>query len=207
MNNDKKIKMLGAIVGIIMFIVLIAGATYAWVTWQSDNTRLSGNTGCFPDINYVNGNTLSSNNVLLFDESLIINNNKIIIKNGMTYLNVTASVDSNCTLPVQLRIDFNVSELNKNFIDGNSTGAFSYILAKYDGTVADLSEFVGKSLDIIESGIVYNKGDYSVLGDRLTTDTSSYLLIFYINGDNAFDDVAYSNFSVSIKGSVQSMDR
>ena len=144
MNNDKKIKMLGAIVGIIMFIVLIAGATYAWVTWQSDNTRLSGNTGCFPDINYVNGNTLSSNNVLLFDESLIINNNKILIKNGMTYLNVTASVDSNCTLPVQLRIDFNVSELNKNFIDGNSTGAFSYILAKYDGTVADLSEFVGK---------------------------------------------------------------
>ena len=38
----KKAKLVGTIFGVILFIALIAGFTYAWVSWQSDNINISG---------------------------------------------------------------------------------------------------------------------------------------------------------------------
>ncbi len=47
----KKAKLIGAIFGIILFIGLIAGFTYAWVSWQSSNIKIEGTAECF-DIDY-----------------------------------------------------------------------------------------------------------------------------------------------------------
>ena len=41
----KKAKLVGTIFGVILFIALIAGFTYAWVSWQSDNINISGKIG------------------------------------------------------------------------------------------------------------------------------------------------------------------
>lgn len=54
----EKHKVIGTIVGVLAFIALIAGLTYAWFTWVSGNTILGGTTECFT-INYVNGQNIS----------------------------------------------------------------------------------------------------------------------------------------------------
>ena len=47
----KKAKLIGSIIGVFLFIALIAGFTYAWVTWQSSNINIAGKSDCF-DIDY-----------------------------------------------------------------------------------------------------------------------------------------------------------
>ncbi len=44
MNNKK---VWGTILGVAAFIALVAGVTYAWFTWSSNNTIINGTTGCF----------------------------------------------------------------------------------------------------------------------------------------------------------------
>lgn len=203
MNIDKKIKLIGVILGVVLFIVLIAGASYAWFSWLSGNTVLSGKSGCFPDINYTNGTSLNRDNILLFDEDVVISDNKILVKNGMALLGITAGINDECSTPVKLDIELNVTALNNNFISGDSVGAFKYVLAKYDpSTYSSVNELVGQSLEILQHNSITSTGkmsfDNSV--ETLTTDTSGYVLIFYIDGDNAFNGVDNSTFKVSIIG-------
>ena len=208
MNNGKKVKLIGAIVGILLFVVCIAGVTYAWITWSSDNTRLSGKSGCFPDINYTKGDTLSADNVLLFDEDSIINNNTFLMKSGMTYLDVTASVNGGCNTRVALELEVNVTELSSAFVSGDSVGAFKYALLSYDpSTITDLSELVGKSLEIIDNNSITNNGIVKVAGNRLTTETKGYLLVFYVDGDLAFNDAQHSTFSATITGKAVQIEK
>lgn len=47
--NNKKI--FGMVIGVIAFIALIAGATFAWLTWSSTPTTIGGTTSTF-SINY-----------------------------------------------------------------------------------------------------------------------------------------------------------
>ncbi len=54
----EKHKLIGTVIGVLAFIALIAGLTYAWFTWTSGNTILGGTTECFT-INYVNGQNIS----------------------------------------------------------------------------------------------------------------------------------------------------
>ena len=54
----EKHKIIGTIVGVLAFIALVAGLTYAWLAWTSGNTILGGTTECFT-INYVNGQNIS----------------------------------------------------------------------------------------------------------------------------------------------------
>ena len=54
----EKHKVIGTIIGVLAFIALVAGITYAWFTWTSGNTILGGTTECFT-INYVNGQNIS----------------------------------------------------------------------------------------------------------------------------------------------------
>ena len=71
-------KIIGAIIGIIFFIALISGFTYAWFTWISPTINVSGNTTCF-DINYVEGNIVTDD-LLLIDANKLITGDQITIK-------------------------------------------------------------------------------------------------------------------------------
>ena len=51
-------KILGTIVGVLAFIALVAGLTYAWFTWVSGNTIIAGTSDCF-NITYANGQAIS----------------------------------------------------------------------------------------------------------------------------------------------------
>ena len=54
----EKHKIVGTVIGVLAFIALVAGLTYAWFTWTSGNTIINGTTECFT-INYVNGQNIS----------------------------------------------------------------------------------------------------------------------------------------------------
>ena len=40
MKENKKIKIIGTIIGIVLFVILIAGFTFAWFTWESSRISM-----------------------------------------------------------------------------------------------------------------------------------------------------------------------
>lgn len=202
MNSSKKVKLVGTILGILMFILLTTGITYAWFTWQSNKITISGTSECFI-INYTKGKTLSNESAILFDESTIITNNQITVKEGMALTDVTASIDSNCDVLGNLTLNLTVSNLNSAFTDsGNSTGAFKYVLASYDPSSYDditASALSGVVFDIIKTDSITSTDTITLVSEQLSTTKKGYLLIFYVDGDLANDDAQNSTFSATIE--------
>ena len=194
MKENKKVKIIGTIIGIILFAILIAGLTYAWFTWESSRINISGNTACF-DINYTEGN-LVTDDMLLVDANKLISNNKITIKKGMAVTNLTASKDSKCSkvkakLTIQLIADSIPSIYNAS---GSCSGALNYVVASYDAS--SINEVSSKALenmtfDILDTDTISSSGIRTVYEKELDDDgtSQSYLIIFYIDGNKANDDI------------------
>lgn len=205
MKEIKKAKIIGTIVGIILFVILIAGFTYAWFTWQSNKINISGNTACF-NINYTEGN-LVTDDMLLVDANELISNNKITIKKGMAVTNLTASKDPKCTklkakLSIQLAAETVPSIYNTS---GSCFGALNYVIASYDSSA--ISEINSKSLenmtfDIIDTNTILSSGTKTVYEKELADDGTSqnYLIIFYIDGNKANNDI--DNQKIVIKANA-----
>ena len=211
---DKKIKTYGLVLGIVLFVLLIAGFTYAALNWRSSNIVISGNTECL-DIESTKGSDITGEELLLLDESSIISDNKITIKEGMVVTNVTAKIKSGCTIGAYMTLNLNVTSLNSAFTSsGNSTGALKYVVATYDPTTyptVNASTLKDKSFDmdlnagIINTGSITSTGTIKIREKQLSTsETVSYLIIFYINGDLANNDAAGTgnNFTTSITAEV-----
>ena len=184
--NNKKVKTYGIVLGVVLFLILAIGITYAVLAWKSSNISITGNIECL-DINYVKGNNISDE-ILLFDESKIINNNNITIKNGMGLTNVTAGIKSNCTIDGYITINLNVSSLNSTFTSsGASNGALKYVLASYDPstyTTVNTTTLNNISFNILEKGSITQTGMIKIHEGQLSnTKTKGYLLILYIDGD------------------------
>lgn len=202
MDTNRKVKVIGTIVGVILFILLIAGISYAWFTWKSGNVTISGTTECFT-INYTNGQTLTNASAILFDESKIISDDKITIKNGMAITDVTVYIDSSCDIPANIEITLDVTELNYAYITGDSIGAFKYALASYDpATYSDIttSALNGIEFDIIKNESITDLGEITLVDEALSTTETGYLLIFYVDGDLAMNDAQHSTFTATITG-------
>ena len=211
---DKKIKTYGLVLGIVLFVLLIAGFTYAALTWRSSNIVISGNTECL-DIESTKGSDITGEELLLLDESSIISDNKITIKEGMVVTNVTAKIKSGCTIDAYMTLNLNVTSLNSAFTSsGNSTGALKYVVATYDPTTyptVNASTLKDKSFDIDKTGsllstdAIVSTGTIKLKEKQLSTsETISYLIIFYIDGNLANNDAAgtSNNFTTSITAEV-----
>jgi len=205
MDSNKKIKLVGTIVGILLFIVLIAGVTYAAFLWRSENTDISGESECFT-INYVPGPSINNADVILFDENAIINNNSITIKSGMAVTGLSVGINSGCTIPGKITISLTPTTLNPAFTSsGNSTGAFKYVIANYDPSVysdISVSSLQGNTFSIVNSGSVTSTSQINLIEADLANTAAGYLIIFYVDGDLAFNDAQDSTFSGNIKGVV-----
>ena len=205
---DKKIKTYGIILGVILFVLLIAGFTYANLTWNSKSIVISGKSNCL-EVESVKGSNITGGNLLLQDETSIINNNQITIKNGMVITNVTAKIKSTCSISGYMTLNLNVTNLSSAFTSsGNSTGALKYVIASYDpSTYSTISTTTlnGKSFDIIDTGSITSTGTIKLRDLDLlsTTETKAYLVIFYIDGDMANND-AGSN-STNFKSSLEAI--
>lgn len=202
MNTNSKIKLLGAIIGILLFIAAIAGITYAWITWESVGVGVSGNTSCFY-IDYKAGKKLSSKDIYLFDKSTIIKSNKILITDGMEILDVSASLDESCNITANFALELNITSVSSAYTTGNSKGALKYVLASYNPTVyTNISDLKGQSLSIIESASVTSTGKVTFDPVTLTSTPKGYLVIFYVDGDLAQNDAGEATFTATLKGIV-----
>ena len=205
---DKKIKTYGIILGVILFVLLIAGFTYANLTWNSKSIVISGKSNCL-EVESVKGSDITGGNLLLQDESSIISNNQITIKNGMVITNVTAKIKSTCSLEGYMTLNLNVTNLSSAFTsNGNSTGALKYVLASYNpNTYSTVSTTAlnGKSFDIIDTGSITSTGTIKLRDLDLlsTTKTKAYLVILYIDGELANND-AISN-STNFKSNLEAI--
>ena len=204
---DKKIKTYGIILGVILFVLLIAGFTYANLAWNSKSIVISGKSNCL-EVESVKGSNITGGNLLLQDETSIISNNQITIKNGMVITNVTAKIKSTCSISGYMTLNLNVTNLSSAFTSsGNSTGALKYVIASYDpSTYSTVSTTAlnGKSFDIIDTGSITSTGTIKLKEENLSkTETKAYLVIFYIDGDMANND-AGSN-STNFKSNLEAI--
>ena len=204
---DKKIKTYGIILGVILFVLLIAGFTYANLTWNSKSIVISGKSNCL-EVESVKGSDITGGNLLLQDESLILNNNQITIKNGMIITNVTAKIKSTCSLEGYVILNLNVTNLSSVFTsNGNNTGALKYVLASYNpSTYSTVSTTAlnGKTFDIVNTGSITSTGIIKLREEYLSkTQTKAYLIIFYIDGNLASND-AGSN-STNFKSNLEAI--
>ena len=204
---DKKIKTYGIILGVILFVLLIAGFTYANLAWNSKSIVISGKSNCL-EVESVKGSNITGGNLLLQDETSIINNNQITIKNGMVITNVTAKIKSTCSISGYMTLNLNVTNLSSAFTSsGNSTGALKYVIASYDpSTYSTVSTTAlnGKTFDIVATGSITSTGTIKLKEENLSkTETKAYLVIFYIDGDMANND-AGSN-STNFKSNLEAI--
>ena len=205
---DKKIKTYGIILGVILFVLLIAGFTYANLAWNSKSIVISGKNNCL-EVESVKGSNITGGNLLLQDESSIISNNQITIKNGMVITNVTAKIKSTCSISGYMTLNLNVTNLSSAFTSsGNSTGALKYVFASYDPSTystISISALNDKSFNIIDNGNITSTGTIKLREEKLSNDTTrAYLIIFYVDGDLANNDAGSnsSNFKASLEASV-----
>ena len=205
--ENKKIKIYGVVLGIILFILLISGLTYAILSWRSSNITITGTSECL-EVESVKGSNITGSDLLLLDSG-VVNNNQITIRAGMVVTNITAKLKSSCTLDGYLTINLKTTTLNSGFTSsGNSTGALKYVLASYDPstyTTISTSALNGKTFDIIKIGSITSTGTLKIKEAQLSKDTTlAYLVIFYIDGDKANNDVGSNstNFKTSIEATV-----
>ena len=205
--ENKKIKIYGVVLGIILFILLISGLTYAILSWRSSNITITGTSECL-EVESVKGSNITGSDLLLLDSG-VVNNNQITIRAGMVVTNITAKLKSSCTLDGYLTINLKTTTLNSGFTSsGNSTGALKYVLTSYDPstyTTINTSALNGKTFDILTTGSITSTGTLKIKEAQLSKDTTlAYLVIFYIDGDKANNDIGSNstNFKTSIEGSV-----
>ena len=206
--ENKKVKIYGIVLGVVLFILLVSGLTYAILSWRSSNITIAGNSECL-EVDSVKGSDITGSDLLLLDENQIINDNQITITTGMVITNITAKLKSSCTLDGYLTINLKTTALNSGFTSsGNSTGALKYVLVSYDPstyTTVSTSALNGKSFDIVTTGSITSAGTLKIKETQLSKDTTlAYLVIFYIDGDKANNDIGSNstNFKTSIEATV-----
>ena len=189
----------------LLFVLAITGITYAAFTWRSSDVSISGNTECFT-INYNPGPTVVDADVLLFDESKIISNNTITIKNGMALTSLAAGIDSDCNINGKLTVTMAINTLNDAYTDnGECTGAFKYVLASYDPATYNtisVNDLKDKTFDIVETGSITSTSSITLIDENMSNELKGYLIIFYVDGDLAQNDASDSTFSATITGVV-----
>lgn len=206
--ENKKVKIYGIALGVVLFILLVSGLTYAILSWRSSNITIAGNSECL-EVDSVKGSDITGSDLLLLDESEIINNNRITITSGMVVTNITAKLKSSCTIDGYLTINLKTTTLNSGFTSsGNSTGALKYVLASYNPsiyTTVSTSALSDKTFDIIETGSITSTGTLKIKEVQLFKyATLGYIVIFYIDGEKANNDVGSNStsFKTSIEASI-----
>lgn len=206
--NNKKVKTYGLVLGVTLFVLLVAGFTYAALTWRSNNITINGSTECL-DIDYTKGQDITGGNLLLLDKSKIISNNKITITNGMVLSNLTAKIKSSCTIDGYLTLNLKVTSLNSAFTSsGNSTGGLNYALVSYDPetySTVDVTTLNGKNFDIIGTGAITSTSTIKLKDVQLSKNsTVAYIVIFYLDGDLTNNDAVNttSNFKATLEGTI-----
>lgn len=192
MTKIPKEKIWGTIVGIIAFIALVAGLTYAWFAWASSNTTISVSSKCFT-INYTNGTNIGSGSGS--PTSLAMSTDYT----GGLYTDVKLAISSSCSIEGTGTIKLTTS----SFKYSNGTSAVSLISGgttlKY--ALATVTNNVPTLISSC-SGSITSVGENDLCTFDLTSSTSAsnaqtYRVYVWVDGNNAgsaFAGVTYSGY-------------
>ena len=162
----EKHKLLGTIIGVLAFIALVAGLTYAWFTWTSGNTILNGTTDCFT-INYVNGQAISGEIVPSVDYT------------GGKTTTVQIGIDPSCTIGGTGTIKLTTEESTTVSLEN---GAVKY--AVYNGASEVSSGTVTSgTIDLATVNLTTSQVTYTV-----------YIWVDGAVTDNSYVGTAYSGY-------------
>ncbi len=168
MNNKKKL--IGTILGVVAFVALVAGVTYAWFTWASENTTINGQSGCF-NIVYDKGTDISGTLT------------PSINYEGGVNTTVKINISNACNITGEATISLNTNDETTIPL---TQGALKY--AVYQGA------------DEISTGTISQKGNIDLATVTLTraaTATTEYTVYVWIDGslsDNSFVGTSYSGY-------------
>ena len=177
MKRERKRKILGAMIGIIAFIAVIAGATYAWLTWRSNNTIINGTTGCFT-IDYTKGaditGTLKLKNLQL--SSVSVGSAFTYDSATMASTTVQMGVNSACSIQGTGTITLNTTSIDADLVTGDSIGALNYVVVNTSDTVLAKGTVTATA----------NNSQVLYTGFNLSMGTkTSYKVILWIDGNKA----------------------
>lgn len=175
-----KSKIIGVVIGVVVFIFMIIGLTYAWFTWQSSNTNVTGTSNCF-NIDYGISQEIGSSSTsyqMKLGESYT----------DGEYASVTLSIDSKCA---------GVTATGKLYLNTNTAGTSTEILSgalKY--TVIEKNETASAE---VATGTITST-DKLLLLDNIPISAStsvSYEVWVWIDGniaDNTYYKASYSGY-------------
>ena len=201
----KNTKTYGVILGVILFIALIVGITYAYITWKSADTRIRVESECF-NINYSRGQNISNNKLYVINENNFLNGDQITIIDGMELTTVGLEIDADCNIDGTGKIMLNTSTLSDAFINGNSVGALKYKLVEYSSTDypnVTTTDLNGEVFSVIAEGQVTAAGISDIISMELESGVKKeYMFIFYLDEVLAQNDVSGASFYGTISAEV-----
>lgn len=169
----KKSKIIGAIIGILIFIFMITGITYAWFTWRSNNIVISGSSKCFVidyGVSQEIGSSDSFGTISIGDSH----------RNG-AYAEVNFDVDDNCpdTKAIgTLYLNTNTTGTDENIL----TGALKYTVVKKTDTTSR----------IVSEGYVTSANTITILDNiELSIESKDYTYQVWVWIDSSLADNNY----------------
>lgn len=206
MKNINKCKNILIITGIILLIVIVGGATYAWITYTTGNIMIGGNTRCF-NINFVKGKDITGN-IGPIDTSNYVTNNTIKLSSVMGYAPVSIELDGKCSgITGTGTIKLNVSSISNAYTsEGNSYGALKYVVAEYNPNTcsdSDLNCLVNRLFNYTSSGTISSTGTFNIHTVSLNPGVkNNFLVIIYLDSDLVGNDIAGAIVSASISATA-----
>lgn len=174
----EKRKLYGTILGVAAFVAVIAGLTYAWFTWASNNTIISGDSGCFT-IQYTNGTAISGNLAPSSDYT------------GGKSTTATLNINSTCTTEGDATINL-VTDSSANTAINLSSNAVKY--AVYQDTTE------------VSSGTV-TQATQALATFALTKVATTYTVYVWVDGEIADNTFAGKTYSGYISASAVQVER
>lgn len=169
----KKGKIIGIVLSTIVFIILISGVTYAYITWTSEKINNNVNSKCF-DIYYAKGTDIAGTMLPSNDYS------------GGLFSTIKMNIKSSCNINAKGKIYLNTLDTTSSNL--YRVGLLNYTLLK--GTT------------IISSGSITGPGEVAIDIGTLSKSTSAstdYTLYVWIDNNLVENTDVNSAYNGSIR--------
>ena len=200
--DKKKSKNIGIIIGIVLFLGVIGGITYAWLTFTTNNILVSGNTHCFT-INYSKGADIAGNIGAIREEEYVTGNT-IKLSTAMGFTPISLELAKRCSKVSGIaNVELNVNSLSEAFTsEGNSYGSLKYVLAEYDPssyTDSTIQYLKNETFTYVRRGIISGTGTMNIHTEYLEPgEVHNYLVIVYIDKNLVGDDIIGANVTATV---------
>lgn len=193
------------IIGIIFGVLLVAGVTYAILTWTSSKINIGLSSGCF-DIDYTKGGDIvgSLKPIVAYD---YVGKKEIVDGMGLSYVNI--GIKSTCNIEGSGTIYLNVSELSDVFKSKNNDGyPLRYWILKNTSTESNISidTLKGQSFDLLKAGAITTTGRIDLFTEKLSNKIlNKYLIVIFINNNYVSNDMMGATFNATIGAEAEQL--